>query len=402
MSDETKKKLPRGIHRLPDGRLRIYATRRGKPVRLTVTWDLLAELKVPVPPTRLAHPGLELAQRALVKLRSRILEEERTGVVEGTVSARAKGRVTIGELLSLMKSDHAQKGLRDWNHVESRWHNHLRAHFGDIPASGLTSDHLDAYVARRRHERASGASVNRELAIVKHMLHLGMRCTPPRVSSIPYFPKQAESEPRQGFIEQYEYDMLCPHAKELWLRALLAVAYTFATRKSELLKGMRVRGVSLASNTIYLPGAVTKNGKPRTVVMTPEVRSLLAACIENKTPDAFVFTRANGEPVRDLRDAWKQMFEDAGVEPLLLHDMRRSAARNMIRAGIDRDTVRKIGGWKTESVFSRYNIQDNSDLAVAAKKIENRAAAIRRRARTTDKKTDNRGVPPSANDQVLQ
>ena len=46
-----KKKLPRGIRRLPDGRLRIYATRRGKPVRLTVTWGLLAELRVRVPPT---------------------------------------------------------------------------------------------------------------------------------------------------------------------------------------------------------------------------------------------------------------------------------------------------------------------------------------------------------------
>jgi len=52
--------------------------------------------------------------------------------------------------------------------------------------------------------------------------------------------------------------------------------------------------------------------------------------------------------------------------------------------------VRKIGGWKTDSVFSRYNIQDTSDLTAAAKKIEARAAAARRRnKRETDNKTDN-------------
>ena len=55
MTDETKRKLPRGIHQLPDGRFRIYVTRQGKPVRLMVTWELLKELKVPVPPTRLQH-----------------------------------------------------------------------------------------------------------------------------------------------------------------------------------------------------------------------------------------------------------------------------------------------------------------------------------------------------------
>jgi Phage integrase family len=115
--------------------------------------------------------------------------------------------------------------------------------------------------------------------------------------------------------------------------------------------------------------------------------ALVAACIQGKHGDDFLFTRENGQPVRDIRDAWATLFQEAGIEPRLLHDLRRSAARNMIRAGIDRDTVRKIGGWKTDAVFSRYNIQDVSDLTAAAKKIEDRAAAARRHAkRATDKK----------------
>src|SRR5439155_7321505 len=100
MTEETKKKkkVPRGIRRLPDGRFTLYATRRGRPLRVIVTWRLLGDLNVPVPATRLRHPGMELAQRALVKLRSKILDEERFGVIEATTYGRASASVRNGEL----------------------------------------------------------------------------------------------------------------------------------------------------------------------------------------------------------------------------------------------------------------------------------------------------------------
>jgi hypothetical protein len=166
-----KKKPPRGVHWLPDGRLPIYATHRGKPVRLTVTWDLLAELKVPVPPTRLEHPGLELAQRALVKLRGRILEEERTGIIEAT------DRTRIGDLLELMEQDYLREGRKTSDDVACRWKLHLRNHFADLRAGELNSCHINAYIFQRQREGASRASINRELAVVERMLHLGERTT---------------------------------------------------------------------------------------------------------------------------------------------------------------------------------------------------------------------------------
>jgi hypothetical protein len=55
--------------------------------------------------------------------------------------------------------------------------------------------------------------------------------------------------------------------------------------------------------------------------------------------------------VIDFRGAWKKMFADAGVETRKLHDMRRSAVRNAIRRGVDRDTVKKTSGHLTHDVF---------------------------------------------------
>ena len=103
-------------------------------------------------------------------------------------------------------------------------------------------------------------------------------------------------------------------------------------------------------------------------------------------------------PVIDFRGEWKRMFADAGVEPRKLHDMRRSAVRNAIRRGVDRDTVKVMSGHLTDDVFSRYNIQAVDDLEDAAAKIE--AGADRARASATKSATDTE--TPSESGRMLQ
>jgi integrase len=52
-------------------------------------------------------------------------------------------------------------------------------------------------------------------------------------------------------------------------------------------------------------------------------------------------------------------------EGRLFHDLRRSAARDMIRAGVAQTIAMKITGHKTATMFQRYNIADTSDLREA-------------------------------------
>ena len=55
---------------------------------------------------------------------------------------------------------------------------------------------------------------------------------------------------------------------------------------------------------------------------------------------------------------------------LIFHDLRRTAARNLRRAGISETVIMKIGGWRTRSVFERYAIVSRGDMVDAMQKLQ--------------------------------
>ena len=123
----------------------------------------------------------------------------------------------------------------------------------------------------------------------------------------------------------------------------------------------------------------TKSGEPRTI----PYRALpaLAAVIENqrKGADALqhegrivrhVFFMPDGAAIRYYDNEWIAARNAAGLPGKLVHDLRRTAARRMLRAGIPQPVAMLIGGWKTDHVFRRYAIVDEAVLAENLAKLE--------------------------------
>jgi integrase len=91
-----------------------------------------------------------------------------------------------------------------------------------------------------------------------------------------------------------------------------------------------------------------------------------------KGADDFVFTWKGARRVKDFRRAREELTKAAKVPVLHFHDLRRSAVRGMMRAGIQQRVAMQISGHRTPSVFGPYDIVDETDLAAAAKLMQNR------------------------------
>lgn len=283
-----------------------------------------------------------------------------------------EGRIKVDELAEAYKTYAANSAPKSHYWICLVWRVHLEPFFGGMHADRVTSDHIQRYIRERLEGKAATSTVNRELTVFRAMLNHGAKADPPKLLHVPRFPPRLrEPNPRSGFITQEQYLALQSKIKYQWLRALFAVAYTYGFRKSELVS-LRVSQVDLKARTIHLLPGTTKNDKGRAVVMTDEVFELIAECVKEKQPGAPLFSWANGEPVNDFRRTWRTLAKKAGMPGVLLHDMRRTAVRNMVRAGISKHVAKRISGHTTDSIFDRYDITDETDLADAARKLEAR------------------------------
>src|SRR5271157_5153830 len=201
------------------------------------------------------------------------------------------------------------------------------------------------------------------------MFRLGLHCTPPKVNRVPRFPRLAENNIRTGFLEDGQFEKLVSFCPELWFQAIVEVGSTYGWRIGELLQ-LRVEQVDLPAKVIRLEPGTTKNRDGREVTMTASVYALLAQCVTGKQPEDFVFCRPDGKPVLSFKKMWRNACIAAGVPSLLFHDLRRTAARNLRRAGVAEGVIMKIGGWRTRSVFERYAIVSQTDIADAMRSLE--------------------------------
>jgi integrase len=124
---------------------------------------------------------------------------------------------------------------------------------------------------------------------------------------------------------------------------------------------------------VLYPGT-TKNGDGRALPIYGEMAGWIEMAKESRKafPKCWYLCQHDGQPLGDscAKKAWKTACKSVGLPELRFHDLRRSAVRNMDRAGVPRTVAMKVSGHKTESMFNRYNIVSERDVAEVKNRME--------------------------------
>lgn len=327
--------------------------------------------------------------------------------------------VTFGELADDVVTDYEVNGYTSVDDIETRFRLHIIPAFGKRKAVQITTAQIKSYILLRQKEDAANGTINRELEAMRHAFKLAIQGR--KLLYMPHVPMLREDNVRTGFLTSEEVDRLSSHLKPP-LDSFVRFAFLTGWRYSEI-QGLLWRNVDMGHKEIRLDVGSDKNRKGRVFPMSEELWAMLdglkkAALKSNPLLAGPVF-RLRGKPIGSFRKQWASACHKAGLpctvhlkkdaagkvvigtqrgakgKPLIdkidahrtIHDLRRSFAREMDRQGVRQGAIMKLGGWKTDSVFKRYNIVSDSDLRDAIDKIDHA------RPTTKDGNTSLKGRP---------
>ena len=321
----------------------------------------------------------------------RLMKQLEGDLAHGMALSRGALEMLVSDALDLVVDDYRLFDRASVDELERRIRLHLVPGFRGRRLHQVTAGEIRSFAARRKAAGASNGEINRELSHLSRAFVLAAEHCPglrkPRIVKLP------EATPRQGFVTEDQVRAIGA-GLPAELAAIVVVAFITGWRMRDEVQTLTWSQVDLearlnpAQTTAgVLRLARSKNAEPRVFPMTAWLRETLLERRQRRdelrgkgllTPYVFVRlrkrrTRQKGlvaEPVKAFQKRWQHACDAAGCPELIPHDLRRSAVMNLIRAGVSEKTAQQLTGHKTNSVFKRYLIVADVDLAQAASRLD--------------------------------
>lgn len=243
---------------------------------------------------------------------------------------------------------------------------HLNAYFKNKSLSEISSGLVEGYKAHRKSEKASNATINRELACLRTILYKAVEWG--SLESYP-LPKRKlllkEENGRTRILTDVEARLLIEKAKH-HLKPILTLLLNTGMRKSEAL-GLKWENVDFRKGFLYI--ANSKSGKPRYIPMNAIVYETLQV-LKDKTDSGFIFSNPETKKgFLDIKRSFHTACKEAEIKGVTLHTLRHTAASRMVEAGVDLVTIKEILGHATIQMTMRYAHPTPENMRRAVEKL---------------------------------
>ncbi len=312
------------------------------------------------------EPGGATEKDARKKLKSRLEEI----IVARRGGQRFQGprqeRITVDELLQNLEQDYTIHGRKSLPQLRSHLR-HIRNFFAMDRALAVTAERLRDYIASRQAEQAQAATINRELEGLRRAFALAVEAQ--TLVAIPTFPSLPEENARQGFFERADFQAVLDHLRDSDVKDFCDWFYRTGMRPGEI-RALTWDTLDRETWTLRLHARDAKTRRGRVIALAGEVRTIIERRVQARRLDCALIFHRGGKPFGDFSKAWKRACREVGVAGKLIYDLRRTAVRNMVRAGVDPAVAMKISGHRTRNVFERYNIINEDDIRQAVLKTD--------------------------------
>jgi integrase len=283
------------------------------------------------------------------------------------LTQRARRR-TVSDLMQALKADLEIRSR--WNPQARTTSDHVTRAFGSMRATSLRAEDVDDYVKQRLAEGYAKATINHSLQLLRQAYKLA-ELPAPKIRRL----DDSDNKRRGFFIELEVRRVMANLTAELADFTLFA--WLTGMRKGEIAS---LRWEDVVGNELRLRSESSKNGEARVIPFEGELAALMErrkAARQFKlngipTFSALIFHR-QGDPILEFRKSWRSACRLAGLRRLF-HDLRRSAARNMLNAGVPQAIAMQITGHKTDSMFRRYAIVAPNDVRTALRMTQEHTA----------------------------
>jgi integrase len=310
-----------------------------------------------------------------------LLRDREHAIDIGTPASPRAAKITFDDAAADLLNDYETNKRRSLRTVKLRLRKHLTPYFQHRRLATITTVDVRAYTARRQAGGASNATINRELIVLKRMCTLAMQAG--KLMVRPYIPLLKENNVRKGFFEPEQFASV-KQQLPVYMRPIVEFAHVTGWRTPSEILPLEWRQIDMKAGEVRLDSGTTMNGDGRVFVFTTELRRVL----EEQQKMAITLQRVEGTIVRHVfcytagakagkritesgfNKAWRKARVAAGCPGRIPHDLRRTAVRNFVRAGVPERVAMQLTGHKTRAVFERYNIVSAGDLHDAARRLD--------------------------------
>jgi integrase len=259
---------------------------------------------------------------------------------------------------------YAQAHKRSWKRDQQMYEN-LSGFFGPVQLDAITPLRVEEF-QQHRVRQVCPSTVNRELALLKHMFNLAERWSlrqgPNPVKMVKFL---AEDNLKfQTLSEDAEKALLacCPP----YLQDLIVLALNTGLRSGDIFK-LLWEEVDLEQRRLNV--MVQKNQKPLSIPMNDASHAVLTAWHSMKKGPYVFYNQMTGDRFRDLKTGFKQACKQAQVKGVTWHTLRHTFASRLLRNGTDIVTVKELLGHSTVVVTMRYAHTNDEAKAKAVKSV---------------------------------